>query len=247
MSRFVGRNVLITGASRGLGAALAVAFGSEGAWVGVGCRLRVAEAEAVLGRVREAGGDGEVVAFDLRDRPAVTAAITALDNRRPLDVLVANAGIAGEGFFATSSQEEWEDVVAVDLLGTASTVRAATRGMLTRGRGAVVVVGSVAGLRAVPGQSSYATAKGGLLALVRTAGAELAPRGVRVNAVIPGVIDVGMTHRSPRPLIDRWVAAIPAGRKGRPEEVAGAVLVLASDQASYVVGQALVVDGGLSA
>ncbi|MDP2314391.1 MAG: SDR family NAD(P)-dependent oxidoreductase [Pseudomonadota bacterium] len=247
MTRYAGRTVLVTGASRGLGAVLAEAFAAEGAWVGVGCRVRTEDAGDVLARVRAAGGDGEVLAFDLRDRAATRVAIEGLEQRRGgIDVLVANAAITGDGFFGMGGAEDWEDIVQVNLLGTAATVRAVTRGMLTRGRGAVLVVGSVAGLRAVPGQSAYATAKGGLVAFVRTLGAEMAPRGVRINAVIPGVLDAGMTHRTPRPIIDRWLAAIPAGRVGRAEEVARAALFLASDEASYIVGHALVVDGGLS-
>jgi 3-oxoacyl-[acyl-carrier protein] reductase len=247
MSRFAGRTVLVTGASRGLGAAIAEAFAAEGAWVGIGCRVRRAEAEAVLAQVHAVGGAGEVLMFDLRDRAAVRAAVDGIERARGgIDVVVANAAITGEGPFGTGGVEDWEDIVQVDLLGTAATVRAATRGMTARGRGAVVVVSSVAGLRAVPGQSAYAAAKGGLLAFVRTLGAELAPRGVRVNAVVPGVIDAGMTHRMPRALRERWEAAIPAGRTGQPAEVAKAVLFLASDDASYVVGHALVVDGGLS-
>lgn len=247
MSRFVGKTVLVTGASRGIGAALAEAFAAEGAWVGVGCRVQRGEADRVLDRIRSAGGDGAVLAFDVRDRAAVVAAVAEVEHLRSgIDVLVANAGVMGEEFFTTTSAAEWEEIVQIDLLGTVGTVRAVTRGMLARGQGSVIVVGSIAAIRATPGQSAYATAKGGLTAFVRTLGAELAPRGVRVNAVIPGVIDTGMTHRTSKAVVERWRSAIPAGRTGRADEVAGAVLFLASNDASYVVGHALVVDGGLS-
>lgn len=248
MNRFAGRTILITGASRGLGASIARAFGAEGAFVAVGCRLREAEAAGVLAVVREAGGDGEVIRFDVRDREATRAAIEDLERRRRgIDVFIANAGITGAAPFTTGGAEEWDEIVHTDLIGLVHGVRVVARGMVARGRGSIVAIGSVAGLRAAPGHTAYAAAKGGLMAFVRTLGAELAPRGVRVNAVVPGVLDTGMTHRMPRGVLERWTSAIPLGRMGHPEEVARATLFLASEDASYIIGHALVVDGGLAA
>lgn len=245
--RFAGRTVLVTGASRGLGAAIAGAFGREGAWVGVHARVRTDEADAVLRGVREAGGEGRTVRFDLRDAAETASAVRAIEEERGgIDVLVANAGITREGWFAMDDAAAWEEVLAVDLAGTATTLRAVVRPMIARRSGAIVVVGSVAGHRGAPGQTAYAAAKGGLLALTRSLAAELAPRGVRVNAVVPGMLDTGMASRTTPQVRARWLDHVPLGRAGTAEEVARAVLFLASDDASYVVGHALVVDGGLS-
>ena len=197
--------------------------------------------------MREAGGDGNLLAADARDRAAVVAAVDRVTlERGGLDVLVNNAGLAGDEPFAMMAQESWDDVIAVNLDGVFHFCRAAVRPMLARKRGAIINVASVAGLRASVGQANYAASKGGVLALTRTLGAELAPRGIRVNAVVPGLIAAGMAARLDRRVAERARAAIPLGRFGAAEEVAKVVVFLASDDAAYVVGQALVVDGGLS-
>lgn len=239
--------MLVTGASRGLGAEIALAFAAEGAWVGLGCRVRRAEAKAVLHELRTKGGEGEVLLFDLRDRAATQAAVDRVEaGRGGIDIVVANAALAGESPFAIANAEAWDEIIQVNLMGTANTLRAVTRGMLTRGHGVVVVIGSVASLRAAPGQSAYTAAKAGLMALVRAVGTELAPKGVRVNAVVPGLIDAGMTHRTPNAVVQKWKQATPAQRLGTPADVSNAVLFLASSDSGFVVGQSLVVDGGLS-
>ncbi|MEZ4295580.1 MAG: 3-oxoacyl-ACP reductase FabG [Polyangiaceae bacterium] len=246
--RFEGRTVLVTGASRGLGRGMAVAFGAEGAFVVVGCLARRKEAEETLSLVREAGGEGAVRAFDVSRRPEVDAAVDDLvAERGALDVLINNAGIARDELFPLMSQESWDEVMSTNLDGLFHCARAAVRPMLSAGRGAIVNVGAVAALRATPGQAAYAASKGGLVSFTRALGAELAPRGVRVNAVLPGAISAGLAARLDRRIAERIRGAIPLGRFGTAEEVARAVLFLASDEASYVVGQALVVDGGLTA
>jgi len=186
------------------------------------------------------------VPVDVRDAEAFARAVQALEqDSRPVEVLVNNAAETATGWFALDDAATWEEVLATNLLGAASCTRAVVRGMLARGRGAVVNIGSVACQRALPGQSAYATAKGGLEALTRNLAAELAPRGIRVNAVVPGVLDVGMARRMPQELRQRVLDHVPAGRAGTAPEVAAAVLFLASDAARYVVGQCLAVDGGL--
>ena len=151
-----------------------------------------------------------------------------------------------DALFALMDRADFDEVIATNLTGTWHCCRAVIRGMLARRAGAIVNVASVAGVRASPGQANYAASKAGVLALTRTLAAEVAARGVRVNAVVPGLFAGGMGERLDRRVLDARRAAIPSGRLGGPPELARAVLFLASDDASYVVGQALAVDGGLS-
>ena len=248
MSRFTGRTVLVTGGSRGLGAAIARGFGAEGAYVAIGCRSRAEEAEAVLRDVREAGGEGEVTRFDVADPDEVDRAVDDLAERRGgLDVAVANAAVADDGWFLTGAHEAFTEVVRTNLGGAAATCRAAARVMVRRRRGAIVTVASVAGLAASPGQASYAASKGGIVALTGTLAAELARFGVRVNCVVPGYAATGLAARLDRARLRDALARVPLRRAAEPHEIAGPVLFLASDDAAYVVGHTLVVDGGLLA
>lgn len=245
--RFAGKTVVITGASRGLGRALALAFAGEGAWVLAGYQRRAEDAAATVKMLRDAGGAGEAAAFDVTRPAEVQAALQkALELRGELHVLVNNAGRVRDVPFAMMTAEEWRGVLDTNLDGAFHCTRAALPALLKAKRAAVVNVASVAGLRASPGQTSYAASKGGLLALTRTLAAELAPRGIRVNALVPGLLDTGMAQHMDRRVVERYRAAMPSGRLGTGEEVARAALFLASDDASYVYGQALVVDGGLS-
>ena len=244
-ARFTGRTVLVTGASRGLGRAVAVAFGTEGAHVVVGYRVRGEEAGETLRMIEASGGTGETARIDVRDRKSVDEVFAAVASGRGLDVLVNNAGLARDNRFALMTPEEWDDVIAVNLTGTYNCCRAAARSMIARKRGAIVNVGSVAQGRASPGQANYASSKGGVAALTRTLAVELAPYGVRVNAVVPGLFSAGMGAKLDRRILEEKLAAVPAGRPGDPAELAAVVLFLASDEASYIVGQAVVVDGGL--
>ena len=241
MSRFATRRVLVTGASRGLGAELARAFAAEGAEVLLGYRVQERKAARVLTAIEQAGGRGRLVQLDLA-RPESLAPIAG----EPIDVLVNNAALTRAADFLLDDPQAFDEVVQVDLLGTARLTRGVARGMVTRGSGCILNVASVAALRAAPGQSAYTAAKAGLLGLSRALARELAPRGVRVNALVPGLLEVGMARRMPAPVRERWSQTIPLGRSGRAEEVAAAALWVCSDEASYVVGAELVVDGGMS-
>jgi 3-oxoacyl-[acyl-carrier protein] reductase len=246
--RFAERVVLVTGASRGLGRAIAEAFAAEGAHVFLGYRARARDAAAALAAIEAAGGRATLLPFDVSDAAAATAAIEVIRAARgTLDVLVNNAGLARDNLLPMMSDDDWDQVVDVSLRGAFVCARAALGLLLASGRGAIVNVASVAGLRASPGQASYAAAKGGLIALTATLAAELGPRGVRVNAVVPGLLSTGMAARMDHRRRDARIAQIPLRRVGTGEEAARVALFLASDDASYVTGQALAVDGGLTA
>lgn len=238
--------VFVTGASRGLGRAIAEAFGARGAWVAVGCRRRADDAEATLASVRARGGDGAVVACDVRDPAALRDAVErVLDARGRVDVAVHCAGVARDAMIATATAEDVDDVLRTNLHGALHLARAVARPMMAARAGSLVFVGSVAGSRASVGQASYSASKGGIVALTATLAAELGPAGVRVNAVAPGLIAAGMVERLPPKLVEARRERIPLGRLGRAEEVARAVVFLA-EEATYVTGQSLVVDGGMS-
>ena len=241
------RNVLVTGASRGLGRAIAVAFGKAGYFVHVGYHKREDKATETLEEIRAAVGDGELCAFDVRQVDQVHAAFEGIiKSRGRVDVLVNNAGVVRDSLFATLSREDWTEIQSVNLDGAFHCCRAAVKSMMRNKQGAIINVGSIAGLHASPGQSNYAASKGGLLALTRTLGSELAPMGIRVNAVAPGLLATGMAAHMDRRLAEETRKRIPLGRFGEGREVADVVVFLASEAASYIVGQIIVVDGGMT-
>jgi 3-oxoacyl-[acyl-carrier protein] reductase len=166
--------------------------------------------------------------------------------RGAIDVLVNNAATVHDAPVAMLAAGDWNDVIGTNLGGTFNFSRAVVRSMLAKHSGVIVNVASAAALRTTTGQAAYAASKAGILALTRTMAAELGPRGVRVNAVVPGLLDTGMGERLARQRVDQVVGKVPLGRAGTGEEVARAVLFLASEEASYVTGHALVVDGGLT-
>jgi len=245
--RWEGSTVLVTGASRGLGRSLAKAFAAEGAFVGVRYHRFDKGAEQTRAEIRRVGGDATLVKADVSDAEAVDRAVKAfLVQRDGIDVLVNNAAIVDDKPFALMSTESWTAILETNLGGVFNCSRAVVRSMMAKGKGAIVNIGSVAGLIASPGQANYAAAKGGITALTRTLAAELAPKGIRVNTVVPGLLTEGMAQRMNRHFAEEKRCHIPLARFGNPEEVAHAVLFLASDDASYITGQQLVVDGGLS-
>jgi 3-oxoacyl-[acyl-carrier protein] reductase len=248
MNEFAERVVLITGASRGLGAGIALGFARAGAHVYLGYRQREREALAVAEQIAGAGGRATPLSFDVSDPAAARAAIErVLQSEQRLDVLVNCAGVVRDGWFALQAAEDFRAPIDVSLLGAMHCCRAAIGGMLSRRRGAIVNVGSIAALRASPGQSGYAAAKAGLVAFTRTLAAEVAPSGVRVNGVLPGLLSTGMALRLDQRRLRERQAQVPLGRLGTAEEVAELVLFLASERASYIVGQSIVIDGGLAA
>lgn len=244
--RFEGRGVLVTGASRGLGRAVASAFAKEGARVGMTYRTHRREAEEALDRIEAEGGTASLHELDVRDLSAFERTVRDFEDDGPLDILVNNAAIVHDQPFALMGAATWRDVIDTNLTGVYNGCRCVVTPMMARRRGAIVNVVSVAGRRASPGQANYAASKGGVIALTRTLAAELAGRGIRVNAVMPGLLDVGMGSQLDHRVLERRLEQIPAGRRGRADEAATAILFLASDDSSYVFGQVLAVDGGLT-
>ena len=245
--RFSGCTVVVTGASRGLGRHLAVAFAREGAFVGLGHRAHPGEAEEALRACRDAGGDGALLGFDVRDRDAARHALGELDrSRQGIDVLVNNAGVHRDALFGAGSPDDWDEVLNVNVTGVYNCTHAVARPMLARRRGVILNVASVSALRSTDGRAAYATSKSAVIGFTRSIARELAPSGIRVNAIVPGYVDTGMAARLDWNKRKSAVEKIPLGRFATADEVSAAALFLASEDARYVVGHALIVDGGLS-
>jgi 3-oxoacyl-[acyl-carrier protein] reductase len=238
-------SALVTGASRGIGAAIARALARDGWRVGVNYRSDRAGAEAVVGDIERDGGEAVALAADVADPQAPEELFGALESRfdGPVLVLVNNAGISRDNLTPSLDDEEWNAVLETNLTAAFRLTRRALKAMLRARSGRIVNVSSAVALRANPGQANYAAAKAGLIALTKTSAVEVARRGVTVNAVAPGLIETDFIGGASKEIVQ----AIPARRIGTPEEVAACVRFLTSDEASYVTGAVLTVDGGLAA
>jgi 3-oxoacyl-[acyl-carrier protein] reductase len=239
------RTALVTGASRGIGAAIARALARDGWRVGVNYRSDRDGAESVVADIEREGGQAVALGADVADRGAPDELFGALESHfdGPVLALVNNAGITRDDITPSLGDEEWDAVIQTDLTAAFRLTRRAFKTMLRARSGRIVNVSSIAGLRASPGQANYCAAKAGLIALTKTTAVEVARRGVTVNAVAPGLIDTAFIGGAPQELRE----AIPARRLGTPEEVAACVRFLTSEEASYVTGAVLTVDGGLAA
>jgi 3-oxoacyl-[acyl-carrier protein] reductase len=235
---------LVTGASRGIGRAIALELAAAGAEVVVNYAASATAAEAVVEAITAAGGRAYALAADVSVEEQVDALVKAvLERSGRLDVLVNNAGITRDGLLLRMKTSDWQSVIDLNLTGVFLCTRAVSRSMLKARSGRIINITSVVGLVGNPGQANYSAAKAGVIGFTRSTAAEFASRGITVNAVAPGFIATDMTSElNQEPIL----AAIPLGRMGQPEEVAGAVRFLAADPASaYITGQVLQVDGGM--
>jgi 3-oxoacyl-[acyl-carrier protein] reductase len=235
---------LVTGASKGIGAAIARALAEDGWNVGVNYRSDEQGAKDTVKAIEDAGGKALAVHADITNGDGKALIAEVEEGLGPVLALINNAGVTRDGLALQLSDEDWDTVIGTNLSPAFRLTRDALRGMIKARYGRVVNITSVVGTKANVGQSNYAAAKAGLIGMTKTIAAEVARRGVTVNAVAPGFIDTGMTAELPT---DEIAKVIPARRLGTPEDVAAAVRFLASESAGYVTGTTLYVDGGISA
>jgi len=247
MAQFQGKVAVVTGGSRGIGRAIALAFGRAGAHVAVTCTRQREAAEEVVGALREMGSTGEVYQFDVADYAATTAAFDEIVKTfGRVDILVSNAGVRSDQLLVRMKPEEWDVVIQTNLSGTFHCARAAARTMLRQRWGRIIAITSVVGLTGNVGQTNYAASKAGLIGFTKALAKELAPRGITVNAVAPGFIETDMTRELSDAQRQALAQHIPLGSLGTPNDVAACVLFLASEEARYITGEVVSVSGGLT-
>ena len=242
-----GKVALVTGASRGIGRAVAEALGEAGAAVAVNYRQQQGQAVAVVAHIESFGSRGLAIQADVANATEVEALVeTAIRHFGRLDILVNNAGVTHDGLIVRLSDEDWDEVLNINLRGAFFCTRAALRGMLRQRWGRIINMSSVVGRTGNAGQSNYAAAKAGLIGLTRSVAREVATRNITVNAIAPGFIQTEMTASLNQAQQQWLLERIPANRLGTVEEVASLVIYLASDAAAYITGQVLQMDGGLA-
>jgi len=243
MFDLTGRSALVTGATGGIGGAIARALHAQGASVAVSGTRR----EALDGLASELGERVHVLPCDLADSAAVEALVPAAETAMGgLDILVANAGITRDNLFVQLRDEDWDDVIKVNLTATFRLTRAATRLMMRKRYGRIIAITSVVGVTGNPGQGNYAASKAGMIGMIKSLAAEYARRNVTANCIAPGFIATPMTDALNDKQREAVLAKVPAARLGTPQDIAAAAVYLASQEAGYVTGQTLHINGGMA-
>jgi len=244
MGTMTGRVALVTGASRGIGRAIAIKLAAAGATVVVAARGENAQATAQA--IGEAGGHAEAIALDVTDQAAIEAAVSGLIARHGrIDVLVNNAGVTRDTLLLRMKREDWDTVIQTNLTAVFACSQAVLKPMVKQRAGRIVNITSVVGQSGNAGQANYAASKAGIIGFTKALALEVASRNITVNAVAPGLIDTDMTRAIAGGAHEEWAAKIPLKRLGTPEDVAAAVAFLASDEAAYITGHVLAVNGGM--
>jgi len=241
-----GKIAVVTGGSRGIGRKISQRLASMGAKVFINYVSRPDAAQETVDTIKTAGGNAQVIQFDVADTAEVQEAFkTITDDSGGVDILVNNAGITRDGLLATMKEEAWDSVLDTNLKGAFNCIKSVSRSMMKKRWGRIVTITSVIGFAGNPGQANYSAAKAGLIGLTRSGAREFASRGITVNAVAPGYIITDMTNELPEKVKENILTAIPMGKLGEADDVAGAVCYLVSDDAQYVTGQVIHVNGGM--
>ncbi|MCL2760833.1 MAG: 3-oxoacyl-ACP reductase FabG [Desulfuromonadales bacterium] len=243
---FSGKTVVVTGGTRGIGRAVSIAFARCGASVYAAYLSNEKTAYSLIQEVEGLHGSIKTIKADMRNKENVISLFeTASSEKGNIDILVNNAGIIRDSYLAMMSDEDWDSVIASNLSPVFQCCKWGLRKMIAPRKGAIINLSSISGIIGTSGQTNYAATKGAIISFSKALAREVGPMGIRVNVVAPGMIDTEMTSSLKSEIVERVVKDSPLGRIGLPEEVASAVLFLASDEASYITGQTLIVDGGI--
>ena len=237
---------LVTGGSRGIGRAIALRLASEGSHVVVNYTKNEAAAREVVDAIEKAGGSASVSGFDVSDFDAVQKKVEEIISEYGgIHILVNNAGITHDTLLMRMNKDDWDRVITTNLSGVFNCTKAVTRTMLKQRSGRIINITSVVGEMGNSGQTNYAASKAGIIGFTKAAAREMAPRSITVNAISPGFIETDITNELPDDIRKQYIDKIPMGRFGMPEDIAGVVAFLTSDEASYITGEVIRVNGGI--
>lgn len=244
--KLTGKTALVTGASRGIGREIALQFAKAGANVVVNYAGSEAKANEVVEQIKALGRDALAIQCNVSDSDSVTKMVKeTIDHFGNLHILVNNAGITRDNLLMRMKEEDWDEVININLKGVFLCTKAVSRQMMRQRSGTIINMASIVGVTGNPGQANYVAAKSGVIGLTKTAAKELAPRGITVNAIAPGFISTDMTDKLPEEVKDGMLKQIPLARFGEPADIARVALFLATDASAYMTGQTLHVDGGM--